>query len=183
MRKITVQGILVGLVGTALVGCGGSSSDSSDDGDNGSSSATLSGTAAVGAPIAEAPVEARCEDGSGFLTNVTTDSDGGFRGDVNPDALPCALRVNGGTPQTTLHSWAETGGTVNITSLTDLAIAISATIPPATWYDQDDRGQRVQNLSEARDDLLTILRNQGYNVPDDDFDPFRTGFAIGDAVD
>ncbi len=183
--KSAIQYSLVAMLGTFLVGCGGGSSSSGssvDDGDN-QSLATLSGRAAVGAPIAGATVSARCTDGSGFINGVTTDSNGSFSGRVESDSLPCALRVTGGSEEITLHSFSESSGTINITPLTDMIIALSSSVAPKAWFERDDRNALVANLELARREMIAALGDSSYELPDGEFDPFRTPFTIGDTVD
>ncbi|GAA3956781.1 hypothetical protein [Allohahella marinimesophila] len=178
------RNLLVGVMGTILVGCGGGSSSSgSSSEDSNASQATLSGRAAVGAPIVAASVVARCADGSGFTNDVGTDGSGRFEGQVASAALPCALRVNGSTAETTLHSYAVVGGNVNITPLTDLIIAVATSASPSTWYDQSGQLPDAATLASAQASFLNALRSEGYGLPGEDFDPFRTPFSIGDNAD
>lgn len=184
--KDAVRYSLVAMLGAFIVGCGGGSSSSGSSGDDGggsSSLASLGGRAAVGAPIAGATVSARCEGGNGFTSVVTTDSSGSFSGQVESMALPCALRVSGGSEATTLHSFAESAGTVNITPLTDMVIALSSSVAPGAWFEREDRSALVENLEVARRELVSALREASYELPADEFDPFSTPFTIGDAVD
>ncbi|WP_372986706.1 carboxypeptidase-like regulatory domain-containing protein [Marinobacter sp.] len=165
-------------------GCGGSSSnDSSSSEATSDELVTLSGRAAVGAPIANATVEVRCEGGTGFTENVETDAAGGFRGQVASTALPCALRVHGGTEYEMLHSYAGSSGTVNITPFTDLIIALASARDPETWFQQEDYAIVADNLNQAKSEFLQALAQASYDIPADDFDPFHSSFVIGDAVD
>src|SRR5690606_37297152 len=56
---------------------------------------TITGVAAVGAPIVGGEVVARCTNGRGFhgTQTVITQSDGRFTAQVEVGALPCALQV------------------------------------------------------------------------------------------
>lgn len=168
----------------ALNGCSpsGSSSESSSD-LAGDQLVTLSGRAAVGAPIANAPVDARCEGGESFIATVTTNESGGFLGQVESSALPCALRVTGIGEDKILHSYTDSGGTINITPFTDLIIALSASTAPMGWFNQDEQASAVGSLEQSREEFLAALRNANYNVPGDGFDPFTSSFQINDAVD
>ena len=162
-----------------LTACGGSSSSSS--GSSGTAeSASINGTAAVGAAITDAEVTAKCQDGSGLLANTVTDEAGQFTGSVSEDALPCALRVThpDGTPY---HSLATGGGTVNITPLTDLAIALSG-VTPTQWYDSRDIAATAGVLDQRKAELVAQMEGKGYTIPEN-FDPFRNDFTIGDAHD
>ncbi|MEQ9547411.1 MAG: hypothetical protein RIK85_15520 [Marinobacter sp.] len=168
----------------ALNGCS-PSGPSSDGSANVASDqlVTLSGRAAVGAPIANAPVDARCTGGKSFIESVTTDESGGFLGEVEPSALPCALRVTGNGEDKLLHSYADSAGTVNITPFTDLIIALSASMAPMDWFERDEFASDVGSLNLARVEFLNALQEAGYNLPGDGFDPFLSSFQINDAVD
>ncbi len=175
-----------GILALAVVLNACSPSGPSSDGSSnvaGDQLVTLSGRAAVGAPIANAPVDARCEGGEGFIESVTTDDSGGFLGQVPASALPCALRVTGNGEDKLLHSYADLGGTVNITPFTDLTIALSASMAPMDWIERDQPSSAVGSLNMAREEFLAALRRKNYNLPDDGFDPFKTSFEINDAVD
>lgn len=170
-----------------LGGCSSPSSDepSSEGSSNvaGDQLATVSGRAAVGAPIANAPVDARCEGGEGFVGTVTTNDAGGFLGQLATSALPCALRVTGNGEDKVLHSYVDSGGNINITPFTDLIIALSAAKAPMDWFEQDEHSTDVESLDMAKEEFLEALRHASYNLPDNEFDPFRSSFQINDAVD
>jgi len=135
----------------------------------------LHGTAAVGASIASGTVSARCADGTGFTDTVTTEANGTWRGSLaSAAALPCALRVEGGTPAVTLYSLATRAGNVNITPLTDLALALQIntlsgqTLPD--WFDDPASGDArlatlAPQLASAATTLRTVLVNAGYTLP------------------
>lgn len=179
MRANLGRCAFLALAGVVQVGCGGSSSGGSEDSAAESKTVPLSGVASMGAPLANSSVQARCKGEQGFITSVATDSNGSFRGEVNTDALPCALRVDGGAQRGQLHSWADSPGVVNITQLTDLAIAISSTVLPETWFEQAGRAERLSNLESAKAELLGSLRGSGYSVPDGGFDLFHTELSMG----
>lgn len=168
----------------ALHGCSPSGPSSDDSGDvAGDQLVTLSGRAAVGAPIANAPVDARCDGGQSFIEPVTTNDSGGFLGQVETSALPCALRVTGDGEDKVLHSYADSEGIINITPFTDLIIALSASRAPMDWFEQDEHTSTVGSLNQAKEEFLGALRKANYNLPDDGFDPFKSSFEINDAVD
>lgn len=144
---------------------------------------TLTGTAAIGAAITNGTVTAKCANGTGFTQTVTTNAQGAYSGLVAADSFPCALQITGGTPAVTLHSYAFAAGTINITPFTDLLIANATTQTPATWF-QSTNWQIAQNqLQTSQNSLKTVLTNAGYTLPQGTFDPFTTGFQIGDAWD
>jgi len=121
----------------ALAACGGGSdgTDTQATAPTPSPSLTLSGTAATGAALANAPVEARCSGGSG---TATTGADGSFTVSnlAAGAALPCVLKVTG--PAGALYSLATgTGTTVraNITPLTTLVLTHLAGGTAASYFE------------------------------------------------
>jgi len=142
----------------------------------------LSGTAAVGAPIAGGSVTAKCGGGLSFAG--TTGSDGSFRiVDVPRQALPCALRVSGGTVDgvastRNYHSFAAAAGVVNLTPLTDLAVAAASGMDPQAWFEAIGAAQppRLAAVATALATLLERLAAAGYEIPAA-LDPFTTAFV------
>jgi hypothetical protein len=128
------------LLGLTLAACGGGGGG----GNVAPQALTLSGTAAVGAAIALAPVEVKCASGTG---SATSRADGAFDVTVSGGRLPCVLRVTT-SDGTVLHSVAiGTGNSVraNISPLTDLAVAHLAGTAPSTLWDT----VAVERLTEA----------------------------------
>lgn len=128
---------LTALTLAALSACGGSD-------DNAAAPApvapttTIQGTAAVGAALANAAVQARCANGTG---TATTGADGRFSIQISGATRPCVLSVQ--TPDgTMLHSVVEPGdGTAanaNITPLTELITAALAQGDTAAFFAQFD---------------------------------------------
>src|SRR5690606_24247535 len=103
-----------------------------------------------------------------------TEADGSWSGTINSDALPCALRVSGGSPAVTLHSYASTGGTVNITPLTDLALALATSTDPLSWFNNFN-GNTV-DINSATTNLLYAMAGKGFNIPTVG-NPFSTPFS------
>lgn len=144
---------------------------------------TLAGTAAVGAAIVNGTVTAKCANGTGFTQTVTTNAQGSFSGSLPPASFPCALQITGGTPAVTLHSYALTSGTVNITPLTDLLIASASTQLPSAWFQNSSWQIDSAQLQTAQNNLKATLTNATYSLPVGNFDPFTVSFQIGDAWD
>lgn len=128
-----------GTLAAALVlgACGGS--DSSDAPPSASTN-TLSGTAAVGAPIVGGTVSVSCAGGGTLSTS--TSSMGLWSVTTSGQTLPCAVQVSGGTigvngsvNSTPYHSIAVTFGTINITPLTDLIVANLTGTVPGIWFE------------------------------------------------
>ncbi|OLL27316.1 hypothetical protein BTH42_33430 [Burkholderia sp. SRS-W-2-2016] len=99
---------------SALVACGGANDSGSSPG------ATVSGTAAVGAALANANVTLTCKNGSG---SATSDSKGAYKATFNFDG-PCAVTATGGS--VSIHSFAAGSGTYNVTPLTELLLSYLA---------------------------------------------------------
>jgi len=150
----------------ALAACGGG-------GDGGSEAAapavvnpapaalTLSGTAAVGAALAAAPVSIKCVGGSG---SATTAADGSFSVAITGASLPCVLSVTSGA--TTLRSVAEAGSAssavANITPLSELIVARLAGGDAAALFNNFDAAAQAKlsssGLSDARSAVTTALQ-------------------------
>jgi hypothetical protein len=95
---------------SALVACGGGTSSGS------SPTSTVSGTAAVGAALANASITLTCKNGSG---SATANSNGAYTATFAFDG-PCAITATGGA--ITIHSFAAGAGTFNVTPLTELLL-------------------------------------------------------------
>lgn len=142
----------------------------------------ITGIAAEGIAVANAPVIAKCADGSGFTTKVQTGSDGKFVGYVGETALPCALQVSA-SASAFYYSLAQAAGTTNITLLSDLALAVASGKTAADWFVSSDWKAAVEKLPAALTQLQDALFNQGYNIPAGEFQPFTQNFQIGDSWD
>jgi|GEM_PF-903454 len=184
--KIEMKGSMATLLsggmvalGLILAGCGGSSSDKAGtkkDTSTPENTQALTGTAAVGNPIAGGTLTAKCADGSGFTNAVTTQANGTWSGTVANGALPCALQVTGGTPNVTLHSFATQVGNVNVTPLTDLALALQVNTLSgqslADWFAAPNAGSADFNsvagsLTAAADALRTAMTAANFSLPAD----------------
>ena len=103
----------------------------------GTADETLQGTAATGAPIVGGTVEVVCRTGAAL--SATTSDTGAWSVTLTDQTLPCKVKVSGGqingaANAEAYHSVAAEVGTVNITPLTDLAVAQLAQEDPATWF-------------------------------------------------
>jgi hypothetical protein len=130
------------LFASLIQGCFLDSSEPKSDGASPSAlsvapAATISGTAAIGAPIVNGSVVIKCAGGQPGSTS--TGADGKFTVALAGISFPCALQVSGGqvngTANTyTLHSFALASGNANITTLTQLATAKIVQRDPATYF-------------------------------------------------
>lgn len=116
-------------------------------------SGDVSGTAAVGAPLANATVSLLCASG-GTPTTATTSSAGKYNMSLGSScAAPYFLKVVGidtsVTPNvtTTLYAFADAAGNVNITPLTDIAARF------ATGNNPDAEFEAVKAASKKAGDL------------------------------
>lgn len=159
---------LVTLVTAVLTACGGGSS-------SGSGSSSVNGIAATGLAISGGQVTLKCAAGS--ASPVTTQADGSYTIDVSNLTLPCIARVtyNDSTGQHQLHSLVKTGGTVNITPITDAVVAnLSSTGNAGNGFDKFDanevKGYSAARVSTAIQLVKTRLESLGVNtvaLPDD----------------
>ncbi|MDM0035849.1 hypothetical protein QTI33_27195 [Variovorax sp. J22P271] len=169
-----------------------------------SSTTTVTGVAAVGAPINGGSVELKCA--SGATAAATTDADGVWTASLKSTDYPCVARVTGTqsitnyasmlnlsvTPSTTvLHSVVAAPGTTNITPLTDLIVGILSGQDPATWFASSTNGALTSQItSTALADALakfklTLATLPGRLALPDGFDPLTSPFSArnGDAGD
>ena len=107
----------------ALSACGGGGSSSSVDVST-PAALKLTGTAAVGAPMANAAITIACATGSATLS---ADANGVYTVTITDGALPCAITATSSDGLTELHAIAAGSGsadtTANITPLTELLVA------------------------------------------------------------
>ncbi|MBN2646850.1 MAG: hypothetical protein JXR44_03585, partial [Thiotrichales bacterium] len=143
--------------------------------------ADLNGTAAVGAPIVGGQVTAKCSDGSGFTTSVTTNTNGTWSGQVGLGALPCALSVNDSNRNIVLKSFTASPGLVNITPLTNLIVARATNQDPTTWFNSNAIEIAETQLTQAANALRTALNGAGFALPEGN--PLNVPFVIGDNWD
>ena len=153
---------------------------------------TVSGVAATGAPINGGAVELHC--GNGVTAATTSAANGSWSTSVASAALPCGVKVSGGTPAGTFYSIAQsasgTASTANVTPVSDLALAsaVNNTLGTAldAWYASATDAQRQQvaaGIAAAIASLRTALTNAGYTLPASDFNPFTAAIAAGTTTD
>lgn len=142
------------LLTSVLSACGGGNSN---DGIKSYPTLTISGTAATGVPIANAPLTLKCagSDANSVYTYFdTTDSNGAYSKRVDAASAPCVISVDyndsDGTSQI-LSSYAETlsGNTVaNITPLTNAILsAMMGTL--TSTYTVASGNDTLKNLQTA----------------------------------
>jgi hypothetical protein len=149
-----------GAVGGAATGGGG--------GANTPTASTVTGSVAVGAPVSGATVTFKCENAATAVT-TTTSTTGSYTIEIPADSFPCALQATGGNLPagfTALHSFAANSNvsTINITQLTDLALAAAVGTGISAWFD-NPVWAAGNNLPAELESLRTLLVAQGYSMP------------------
>lgn len=145
-----------------LSGCGG------DDGGNAGAAvssgalpaATMSGTAATGAPITNAEVLIKCVSGQ---TRTTTGADGRWSVSTTGLTLPCAARVVTSTGQV-LHSFLQGPGTTNITPITELVVASAAQNPDTEAFFATFSAVSAGAASDRLQTALTLVKQRLTNL-------------------
>ena len=98
----------------------------------------IDGFAATGAAMANADVTAKCVEGSPVTGK--TDANGLFQLRIdNGQVAPCIVQVTDGT--TTLHSFANGPGRLNVTPLTELSVGKALSGTPASAFSSFDRAK------------------------------------------
>jgi hypothetical protein len=182
MKKQTSLLVVLLSVTIGLTACG-SDSDGGATTPSPASNVTLEGIAAVGAPIVGGNVVFSCSGGVS-PNAVTTNATGAWSASVAAIALPCALKVSGGTVNgavnsIVLHTLAASAGRVNLTPLTDLIIAIATSAVPGNWFSSVTPAQisaAQAALVSAQTRALAALQASGYIVPAG-LEPFTGLFA------
>jgi hypothetical protein len=161
----------------------------------GAGSTTVGGVAATGAPIVGGLVKLSCSNG--VTASANTAADGKWSTTVPANALPCNVKVSGGTPAGTFYSVAQrpsgtaTTSTANVTPLTNLATAAAINSAGGrqaleAWFASDSlalRQQVADGMALAVAQLRTALNDAGYELPASDFDPFTAAITAGGAND
>lgn len=197
-RKKIVKTAAAAAIALTLAACGGEGGSSASVGGHDApapiAQSTLSGIAAIGAPVAGGQVDCKCASGASGSTS--TAADGSFSLELLGSDYPCALSLTGGTADgkplaTPLHSVAHTAGTANITPLTDLMVAHLSGENPAQWYARATQGDLASTITESRlAQALDALKSALAILPGKpavpaDFDPVSSHFKAerGDAAD
>ncbi len=163
-----------------LAACGGGDGTTSS-----SPSPTITGTAAVGAPLVGANISAKCKNGSSYTATAPTSGGGNYGIVVPSSAFPCAIRATGGSigsggpaNSQNYHSFAQASGNANVTPLTDLIIAYASSTPPDTWFGGSPADLDLTALQTAVEDLIdTLVNDKGFTLPGGSFDPLTSTFT------
>jgi len=170
-----------------LSACGGGGGGSGDGGSGGGGTppqTAIAGTAAVGAPLANAPVDVKCLRGSG---SGNTDAAGKFEVALTGAQGPCMLQA-ASSAGALVSATATAGGTANITSLTHLLTArlLGNGSPAASFAGADAATYAsitAQDISAAQGAVANELQRIGAQMPSVNWvtQPFTA--APGDAMD
>ena len=145
---------------------------------------SISGTAATGAPVANAAVDVKCRQGT---ATGTTDAAGKFDIPLTSAQAPCMLQV--ASPDGALVSLTSAaGGTANITSLTHLLAArlLGSASPAGAFAAADDAtfaAITTQDISAAQGSVASEILRIGAQMPTVNWvtQPFTA--TPGDAMD
>lgn len=160
MKKYLTH-LLTGIAIATLAACGGGGGGTSS-----SSTPSLTGTVAIGAPLAGATV--KLKDKNNKTAQVTANADGSYTfSDVTGFVAPVMLEATGTTngKDVALHSVLETvptgntTGVLNATPATEAVTAHALESDPATVFQNPDqiRAINTDNLKKARDNLAKAL--------------------------
>jgi hypothetical protein len=174
MRSLTIP------CATALLlaSCGGGGG-----GGGGSTLTSVSGTAAVGAPLANAAIDAKCRAGSG---STTSDAAGRFTINLSGAQAPCLLKASGQGVEL-FSVLPANSGTANLTSLTHLLSARLLKAAPGSAYAGAGESSYVlvtdQGVSAAQGEVAAEILRMGAAMPTVNWvtQPFTA--AAGDAMD
>ena len=141
---------------TALTSCGGGDVNT----------LSLTGTAAIGASIAAAPVEGKCATGS---ATTTTAADGTFTLTSTTATLPCLLRITLPNGAGYLHSVAQSGAsTANITPLTEIITANVLGVSPSVLFSSfapsDAAGITSAKIAVAQAVVIAVATQAGVDL-------------------
>lgn len=166
----------------ALAGCGGGTSGVTSIPVSPASPAppvtqSLHGFVAVGRPLAGAALTLKCANGKTYTT--TSDGTGAYTVAVDANALPCVFESSGGTVggaayAAKLHSIALAAGIVNVTPLTELAVAAFARSSASSYFAGSFDAAAwarltAQALQSAQALLIANLQALALTVPTTDF--------------
>lgn len=154
-----------------LVACGG---DDKGAPAPSASTSTITGTAAIGAPMVGASITLRCLNNGSAST--TSDASGEFTVTVPTVNLPCAISAAPAGGGQSHYSVTSGSGSVvaNISPMTSLALALAGATPDATWFAAlNNAGLQAlaAALNAAVSNLSTAL--SGYALPAN-FNPFSS---------
>ena len=141
----------------------------------------IDGFAATGAAMANADVTAKCVEGSPVTGK--TDANGLFQLRIdNGQVAPCIVQVTDGT--TTLHSFANGPGRLNVTPLTELSVGKALGAMPATAFTSFDRTKST-TIANGLSAAMTAVKTEVETLTDKKItgDILTSTFKVGDPDD
>lgn len=160
----------------ALAACGGG-------GGSPVGGSSLTGTAAIGAPVVGGAVTVRCATGA--VISATTTTGGAWSAALDGQAFPCLVAVSGGNIPAgqTLFSLAVDTSNLNVTPLTTLVLASAFDADPATLTTLPTLDAARSALQQGVTEVTAFLESAGYaSVPANPFvDVFQP--VAGDPYD
>jgi len=167
-----------------LTACGGGGSNDATIKSSGPGSIFLTGTAAIGAPIANQTLAVKCGSlVSPFYVSgeTTTAANGSFSIGLANAQFPCLLQVN--SSGVLLHAISNLNGVANVTPLTEALVAavLNNTDPAALFATfnystvQQLQGQaNASSISAAWEKLKEVLVSRGISVTSISTEPTTT---------
>lgn len=179
MNARALKALVSALLVATVAACGGSDDAAAPP----PAPTTLSGTAAIGAPVVGGTVTVRCATGSAI--RVTTTAGGAWSAALDGQAFPCLVAVSGGNVPAgqTLYSMAVDTQDLNVTPLTTLVLAAAFGDDPANLTTLPTLDAAREALEEGVTKVTAFLESSGYaSVP---ANPFTDTFApvAGDPYD
>lgn len=158
--------IAISATALALSACGGSDPTSGVDS---LAAQVVKGTAATGAPMPSATINATCGSASGTATTAT---DGTYTLKITGGSLPCVLTATSSNGQTVLHSVVAGTGTsssaavAQITPLTELLVAQLAAGDPAKFVSgfSSTTAISADAVAAANTSVIAALKAAGLDV-------------------
>lgn len=165
--KYTYQAMLSAMLsGFLLSACGGSSDSQNSSTSNLTTNpaeqtyAEISGTAFSNKSLADAKVNAVCKNSSGFKSDVVTDEEGQWKGEVDPLQFPCRIEVQADRKY---YGYAQKAGNVNLNPLTTIMLASATGLLPSAWYTAGT-DLEISRLQTTIQNLIAELKKEGYSV-------------------
>lgn len=146
LRKITI--IFLSIISLGLTSCGGGGSGSSS---STSGNSSISGTAAVGAPIGNAIVTIYDANGA-VVGTTTTNDDGEYSVVVNSGTAPYVVEIVGGVGDAVgkYYAVANETGTVNVNQVSNaIAAALSNSGNPSSLINSPAVAGKIKDIENA----------------------------------
>lgn len=187
MKKYGGAFLAVVLIVTLSAGCGGGGGSSASPAPApqtpSGTAATLSGTAAAGAPII-GTITVQDSSTPAITKQTNIFADGKYSIDVSGMTGPFMLRADGAVDTTEVHLYsaavqADVGGIINVTPFTDLIFANIAGTLAKTYFDNQGYKNLTADAIQTNSDLLKasilpVLQALGMN---DTIDLLRISFS------